>query len=102
MNNVSPTRHSWFWPAVFALVLFIGSITANLAPFPDEFKAQYGWWLWGFTVLAGGVTVGLAIWENRTRPTKPPANPYVAVAAVDEQKRRGDRLASVAERGGPR
>lgn len=53
MNNFSPMHHSWFWPALFALVLFIGSITANLAPFPDEFKQQYGGWLWGFTILAG-------------------------------------------------
>jgi formylglycine-generating enzyme required for sulfatase activity len=88
MRKASPTRFVWFWPALFALVLFIGSITANLAPFPEEFKQHYGGWLWGFTALAGLITVGLAIWENRSRPADPTTNPFVAASAVDEQRQR--------------
>jgi len=89
MNNRSPTRHTWFWPAVFAVILFIGSITANQAPLSDEFKQQYGFWLWMITMLAGIVTVGLVIWENRKpRPVELPANPFVAAATVDDQRRR--------------
>jgi formylglycine-generating enzyme required for sulfatase activity len=88
MQKPSPTRFVWFWPALFALVLFIGSITANLAPFPEEFKQHYGGWLWGFTALAGLITVGLAIWENRSRPAEPTTNPFVTASAVDEQRQR--------------
>lgn len=45
--------------------------------------------LWGITALAGIVTVGLVIWENRKpRPVELPANPFVAAATVDDQRQR--------------
>ncbi len=57
-------RRSWIIPALFALVLFVGSITANvITAGMDEFAKSYRPWLWGFTLFTGLAAVAAAIWD---------------------------------------
>jgi formylglycine-generating enzyme required for sulfatase activity len=59
-------RYRWLIPALFALVIFIGSLTGNLITSGmDDFVERNRLWLWIITGLAGLAAVAVAAWDAR-------------------------------------
>lgn len=65
MIKISTHRHSWFIPAVFSIVLFIGGVASNLvANYVQPSLEPYRRWVWLAFGIALIVTVFVAIKDH--------------------------------------
>ncbi|MBI3958286.1 MAG: SUMF1/EgtB/PvdO family nonheme iron enzyme [Chloroflexi bacterium] len=66
-------RRSWLFPALLALLLFVGELAANFMPV--NIPPGYQPWMWAVIVLAAIAAVALAVWDARQSSAAPNPTP---------------------------